>query len=510
MATEEYPVVSTDSPNVVSSQTDGSLMGAPTDMSTDSFMKSSESPLSTKDNNEVFTSSDMFLPFTEGDHVLSSGNPLISTGPSSTGDFMVDSMSSYTESSSDTTSSVPVISTTTDYMDTTSMHNLPSSPRASRNLNLDSPIYFTDPVESVDSTTEFQTTGDVMSTLDLKDSTLNVNTTDSFTTEQLKVSTSTDLYASTEMAFEETVSVEVTTPKISTNLTTVQSMFTAKMPTQAVISTTELPMETELTSLSDTSSESTVSSVDHTIETDASTSGYVTSYELESTVAVEGIASSSNINLEEVSTTFEPVQTTFYTPIEMKTASPNEGIDHTTNENELFPDNLAHFTFPTPSSENLTETVYTIAPEQFNLTESPLLMKVNTTISVLLESISPGVSVAATTDAISDATTDATSEVQSEAVTSNSTKLSKMKNSLLPITTESKVSGEVTTETSAKTASVLATTISPTLFDQRRGKKSVTATNRQTKLFKPSRSLEFVRFISDSLGSLRKRIKDVL
>merc|ERR1711872_774356 len=112
----------------------------------------------------------------------------------------------------------------TDYMDTTSMHNLPSSPRASRNLNLDSPIYFTDPVESVDSTTEYQTTGDVMSTLDLKDSTLNFNTTDSFTTEQLKVSTSTDLYASTQMAFEETVAVEVTTPKISTNSTTVQSV----------------------------------------------------------------------------------------------------------------------------------------------------------------------------------------------------------------------------------------------------------------------------------------------
>merc|ERR1712212_1382217 len=101
-------------------------------------------------------------------------------------------------------------------------------------------------------------------------------------------------------------------------------------------------------------------------------------------------------------------------------------------------------------------------------------------------------------------------EVQSEAVTSNITQLSKMRNSLLPITTESKVSEEVTTETSAKTASVLATTVSPTLFDQRRGKKSVTATNRQTKLFKPSRSLEFVRFISDSLGSLKKRIKDVL
>merc|ERR1711872_576525 len=338
-----------------------------------------------------------------------------------------------------------------------------------------------------DSTTEFQTTGDVMSTLDLKDSTLNVNTTDSFTTEQLKVSTSTDLYASTEMAFEETVSVEVTTPKISTNSTTFQSVFMTKMPTQAVVSTSELPMETEITitSLSDTSTESTV-----TIETDASTSGYVTSYELESTVAVEGIASSSNIYLEEVSTTYEPVQTTFYTPIEMKTASPIEDIDHTTNENELFPDNLAHSTFPTPSSENLTETVYTIAPEQFNLTESPLLMEVNITNSVLLESISPGLSVAATTDA----TSDATSEVQSEAVTSNITELSKMKNSLLPITTDSKVSEEVSTETSAETASVLATTISPTLFDQRRGKKSVTATNRQTKLFKPSRSLEFVRF----------------
>jgi len=518
-ATEENPVVSTDSPNVVSSQTDGSLMGAPTDMSTDSFMKSSESPLSTKDN-EVFTSSDIFLPFTEGDHVLTSGNPLMSTGSSSTGDFMVDSMLSSSESSSYTTSSVPVISTT-DYMDTTSMHNLPSSPRASRNLNLDSPIYFTETVESVDSTTEYPTTVDVMSTLDLKDSTLNFNTTDSFTTEQLKVSTSTDLYASTEMSFEETVAVEVTTHKISTNSTTVQSVFTTKMPTQAVVSTTELPMETELTSLSDTSTESTVSSVDHTIETDASTSGYVTSYELESTVAVDGIASSSNINLEEVSTTFEPVQTTFYTPIDLKTASPIEDVDFTTNENELFPDNLAHFTFPTPS-ENLTETVYTIAPEQFNLTESPLLIEVNTTYSVLLESISPGLSVAATTDAtfdatfdatsdsISDATSDATTEVQSAAVTSNITKLSKMKNSLLPITTESKVSEEVSTETSAKTASVLATTVSPTLFDQRRGKKSVTATNRQTKLFKPSRSLEFVRFISDSLGSLKKRIKDVL
>merc|ERR1711872_1121581 len=277
-----------------------------------------------------------------------------------------------------------------------------------------------------DSTTEFQTTGDVMSTLDLKDSTLNVNTTDSFTTEQLKVSTSTDLYASTEMAFEETVSVEVTTPKISTNSTTVQSVFMTKMPTQAVVSTSELPMKTEITitSLSDTSTESTV-----TIETDASTSGYVTSYELESTVAVEGIASSSNINLEEVSTTFEPMQTTFYTPIELKTASPIEGIDHTTNESELFPDNLAHFTFRTQSSENLTETVYTIATEQFNLTESPLLMEVNTTNSVLLESISPGLSVAATTDA----TSDTTSEVQSEAVTINITKLSKMKNSLLPI-----------------------------------------------------------------------------
>merc|ERR1712212_1542 len=104
-ATEEYPVVRTDSPNVVSSQTDGGLVGAPTDMSTVSFMKSSESPLSTKDN-EVFTSSDIFLPFTEGDHVLTSGNPLMSTGPSSTaGDFMVDSMSSSTESSYDTTSS---------------------------------------------------------------------------------------------------------------------------------------------------------------------------------------------------------------------------------------------------------------------------------------------------------------------------------------------------------------------------------------------------------------------
>merc|ERR1711872_772196 len=395
-AMEENPVVNTDSPNVVSSQTDSSLMGAPTDMSTDSFMDSSESPLPTKDN-EVFTLSDNLL-ITEGNHVLTSGNPSMGTGSSivtslsSTGDFMVDSMSSSTESSSDPTSSVPVISTT-DYMDTTSMHNLPSSPRASRNLNLDSPIYFTEPIESVDSTTEFQTTVDVMSTLDLKDSTLNFNTTDSFTTEQLKVSTSTDLYASTEMAFEETVSVEVTTPKISTNLTTVQSMFTAKMPTQAVISTTELPMETELTSLSDTSSESTVSSVDHTIETDASTSGYVTSYELESTVAVEGIASSSNIYLEEVSTTFEPVQTTFYTPIEIKTASPIEDIDHTTNENELFPDNLAHSTFPTPSPENLTVTVYTIATEQFNLTDSPLLMEVNTTNSVLLESISPGLSV---------------------------------------------------------------------------------------------------------------------
>merc|ERR1711872_51439 len=349
-----------------------------------------------------------------------------------------------------------------------------------------------------DSTTEFQTTGDVMSTLDLKDSTLNFNTTDSFTTEQLKVSTSTDFYASTEMAFEETVSVKVVTHKISTNSTTVQSIFTTKMPTQAIVSTTELPMETESTSLSDTSTESTASSVDHTIETDASTSGYVTSYELESTVAVEGIASSSNINLEEVSTKVEPVHTTFYTPIEMKTTSPIEDIDFTTNANELFPDNLAHSTFPTPSSENLTETVYTIATEQLNLTDSPLLMEVNTTNSVLLESISPGLSVAATTDATSDATSVATSEVQSEAVTSNITKLSKIKNSLLPITTESKVSEEVSTETSAKTASVLAT-ISPTLFDQRRGKKSVTATNRQTKLFKPSRSLEFVRFISDSL-----------
>merc|ERR1711872_118963 len=306
-------------------------------------------------------------------------------------------------------------------------------------------------------------------------------------------------------AFEEAVAVEVTTPKISTNSTTVQSVFMTKMPTQDV-STTELPMETESTSLSDTSTESTASSVDPTIETDASTSGYVTSYELESTVAVEGNASSSNINLEEVSTTFEPVQTTFYTPIEIKTASPNEDIDLTINENELFPDNLAHSTFPTQSEENLTETVYTFATEQFNLTESPLLMEVNTTNSVLLESISPGLSVAAT----SDATTDATTEVQSEAVTSNSTKLSKMKNSLLPITTESKVSEEVSTEISAKTASVIAATISPTLFDQRRGKKSVTATNRQTKLFKPSRSLEFVRFISDSLGSLKKRIKDVL
>merc|ERR1711872_742283 len=274
------------------------------------------------------------------------------------------------------------------------------------------------------------TTVDVMSTLDLKDSTLNFNTTDSFTTEQLKVSTSTDLYASTEMAFEETVSVEVTTPKISTNLTTVQSVFTSKMPTQAVAFTTELPMETEITSLSDTSTESTASSVDHTIETDASTSGYVTSYELESTVAVEGNASSSNNNLEEVSTTFEPVHTTFYTPIEMKTTSPIEDIDFTTNENELFPDNLAHSTFLTQSSENLTETVYTFATEQFNLTESPLLMEVNTTNSVLLESISPGLSVAVTTDATSDAssdaTSDATSEVQSDAVTSNITKLSKM------------------------------------------------------------------------------------
>merc|ERR1711872_369936 len=294
-------------------------------------------------------------------------------------------------------------------------------------------------------------------------------------------------------AFEEAVAVEVTTPKISTNSTTVQSVFMTKMPTQDV-STTELPMETEITSLSDTSTESAVSSVDHTIETDASTSGYVTSYELESTVAVEGNASSSNNNLEEVSTTFEPVHTTFYTPIEMKTTSPIEDIDFTTNENELFPDNLAHSTFLTQSSENLTETVYTFATEQFNLTESPLLMEVNTTNSVLLESISPGLSVAAT----SDATSDATSEVRSDAVTSNITKLSKMKNSLLPITTESKVSEEVSTETSAKTVSVLAT-ISPTLFDQRRGKKSVTATNRQTKLFKPSRSLEFVRFISDSL-----------
>merc|ERR1711872_160050 len=239
-ATEENPVVSTDSPNVVSSQTDSSLMGAPSDMSTNSFMDSSESPLPTK-NNEVFTLSDNLL-ITEGNHVLTSGNPSMSTGSSivtsmsSTGDFMVDSMSSSTESSSDPTSSVPVISTT-DYMDTTSMHNLPSSSRASRNLNLDSPIYFTEPVESVDSTTEYQTTVDVMSTLDLKDSTLNFNTTDSFTTEQLKVSTSTDLYASTEMAFEETVAVEVTTPKILTNFT-VQSVFMTKMPTQAVVSTT--------------------------------------------------------------------------------------------------------------------------------------------------------------------------------------------------------------------------------------------------------------------------------
>merc|ERR1711872_93143 len=130
-----------------------------------------------------------------------------------------------------------------------------------------------------------------------------------------------------------------------------------------------------------------------------------------------------------VSTTFEPVQTTFYTPIEIKTGSPNEDIDFTINENELFPDNLAHSTFPTQSEENLTETVYTFATEQFNLTESPLLMEVNTTNSVLLECISPGLGVAATTDA----TTDATTEVQSEAVTSNITKLSKMKNSLLPI-----------------------------------------------------------------------------
>merc|ERR1711872_1035181 len=280
-AIEENPVVSTDSPNVVSFQTDGSLMGAPTDMSTDSSMVSSESPLPTKD--EVFTSSDVFSPSTEGKYVLTSGSPLMSTGSSintsmsSTGDFMLDSVSSSTESSYDTISSVPVISTT-DYSDTTSMHNLPSSPRASRNLNLDSPIYFTEPVESVDSTTEFQTTGDVMSTLDLKDSTLNFNTTDSFTTEQLEVSTSTDLYASIEMAFEETVAVEVTTPKVSTNLTTVQSVFMTKMPTQDVVSTTELPMETESTSLSDTSTEFTTSSVDHTIETDASTSGYVTSY----------------------------------------------------------------------------------------------------------------------------------------------------------------------------------------------------------------------------------------
>merc|ERR1711872_1183735 len=127
----------------------------------------------------------------------------IVTSMSSTGDFMLDSVSSSTESSYDTTSSVPVIFNT-DYMDTTSMHNLPSSSRASRNMNLDSPIYFTDPVESVDSTTEYQTTVDVMSTLDLKDSILNFNTTDPYTTEQLKVSTSTDLYASTEMAFEET------------------------------------------------------------------------------------------------------------------------------------------------------------------------------------------------------------------------------------------------------------------------------------------------------------------
>merc|ERR1719334_303185 len=127
-------------------------------------------------------------------------------------------------------------------------------------------------------------------------------------------------------------------------------------------------------------------------------------------------------------------------------------------------------------------------------------MELNTTNSVLLESISAGLSVNATIDATTDAT--------SEAVASNITKLSKMKNSLLPITTESKVSEEVSTETSARTASVLAT-ISPTPFDQRRGKKSVTATNRQTKLFKPTRSLEFVRFISDSLGSLKKRIKDL-
>merc|ERR1711872_425777 len=119
-------------------------------------------------------------------------------------------------------------------------------------------------------------------------------------------------------------------------------------------------------------------------------------------------------------------------PIETKTGSPIEDIYFTINENELFPDNLAHSTFPT-QSENLTETVYTIAPEQFNLTDSPLLMEVNITNSVLLESISPGVSVAATTDA----TSDATSGVQSEAVTSNITKLSKMKNSLLPITTKS-------------------------------------------------------------------------
>merc|ERR1711872_115459 len=97
------------------------------------------------------------------------------------------------------------------------------------------------------------------------------------------------------------------------------------------------------------------------------------------------------------------------------------------------------------------ETEYTFATEQFNLTDSPLLIEVNTTNSVLLESISPGLSVAATTDATTDAISDATTEVQSEAVTSNNTKLSEMKNSLLPITTESKVSEEVFTETSAKT-----------------------------------------------------------
>merc|ERR1711872_279862 len=122
-----------------------------------------------------------------------------------------------------------------------------------------------------------------------------------------------------------------------------------------------------------------------------------------------------------VSTTFEPVQTTFYTPIEIKTASPNEDIDFTINENELFPDNLAHSTFPTPSSENLTETVYTFATEQFNLTESPLLMEVTTTNSVLLESISPGLSVAATSDATSDATTDATTEVTTDATSDATT-----------------------------------------------------------------------------------------